>query len=203
MNVILISGHTGSGKDAFANFLIGAIPQGQKTLIIHFGDPVKWMASSFFNWNGDKNTDQGRQTLQYVGTELMRKYNQNYWAEMIGEFLKAAEEQNLYDWVLIPDARFPNEIETIQSFFPEAITVRIERYNPDGSKYINPKLSTGLLAHASETSLDHYGFQYIIENRSNLNSLKDSAEILIEDLEEIFKYRAEEKEKNATKRTRT
>lgn len=181
MKVIIISGHSGSGKDTFSDFLIKNLPD-QKILTIHFGDPVKWIAKQFFNWDGDKTTLEGRHLLQYIGTDLMRNYDPDYWCRMIGEFLAALDSTNMYDLVLIPDARFPNEIEVIQEFFPESTTVCIERYNEDGTKYINPNLSQEQTEHSSETSLDYYAFSYIIENTGDLDSLEDSAKTLIEDL---------------------
>ena len=181
MKTIIISGHSGSGKDTFAN-LIKKNLSNKRILIVHYGDPVKWMATHFFNWNGDKTTIEGRHMLQYLGTDLMRTYDADYWCRMIGEFLAAAAQENLYDLVLIPDARFPNEREITQYYCPDSVTVRIERYNADESKYINPNLSEEQLNHPSEISLDHYAFNYIIENMGDLEGLEDSAKVLIEDL---------------------
>lgn len=181
MKVVLIGGHSGSGKDTFADFIKNHLPQ-KRVIIVHFGDPVKWIAQRYFNWDGDKNTVEGRGLLQYIGTTLMRSYNPDYWAKIIGEFLDALNKGNQYDIALIPDARWPNEIETIQNFFPDATTVRIDRINKDGEQYVNPHFSNDQLKHESENSLEYYAFNYIIENTGDLADLEDSAEVLIEDL---------------------
>ena len=181
-HILLISGKSGHGKDTFANLLKQNLPN-RNILIVHFADPVKWMCREFFNWNGDKITPQGRGLLQYVGTDLMRDYDKDYWCRMIGEFVAAVEKRNSFDWIMIPDARFPNEIEVVQEYCPDAVTVRIERVNKDGSSYRNPTMTQQQHEHPSEVSLDNYNFHYIVENSGDLRTLEESAKLLIEELE--------------------
>ena len=180
--IVVISGKSGHGKDTFAALMKQNLPN-KNILIIHFADPVKWMCREFFNWNGDKITPQGRGLLQYVGTDLMRAYDENYWCRMIAEFLAAVEQRNLFDWIFIPDARFPNEVETIQEYCSNVTTVRVKRLNKDGSLYKNPNLTEQQHNHPSEVSLDNYNFDYIIENSEDIRQLIESAKLLIEELE--------------------
>lgn len=181
MQVILISGKSGHGKDTFAQMLREHLEDdNQKVLTIHFGDPVKWIAKDFYNWDGDKSNVVGRALLQNIGTTLMRSYDSDYWARIIGEFVAAAIQNGDFDWVLVPDARFPNEIDVVKQYCPDALAVRVERY--DGANiYENPVFTEEQLNHVSETSLDQYNFDYIIENH-DLTMLRQSAIMILDDI---------------------
>ncbi len=41
---------------------------GYKVLIAHYADLVKYVAKTFFEWNGEKD-EYGRSLLQHIGTE--------------------------------------------------------------------------------------------------------------------------------------
>ena len=76
-------------------------------------------------------------------------------------------ETSLPNWI-ITDCRFPNEAEAIRE--KDGIIIRVNRSNV---KPVNN--------HPSETSLDDWAFDYIIDNSSTLASLKrDIQEILTE-----------------------
>lgn len=181
MEVLLISGKAGHGKDTFAEILQEQLTiRGKKVIIIHFADLVKEFAKLYYNWNGEKNTE-GRALLQYIGTDLMRKFDIDYWARIVGEFLAAADKD--FEVALIPDTRFPNEIEVIKSYCPQAKTIRIQRWNADNSEYINPMLTNTQKNHISETGLDDYQFDYLINNYSeDMNCLIKSATGMINSL---------------------
>ena len=183
MEVFLLSGKSGSGKDALANIMANKLEEhGCRTLILHFADLVKYYASQYYGWDGEKN-EEGRSLLQKIGTTILRGYNQDYWTKIIGEFLAAISKYDEFDVAFVPDARFPNEIEVVQDYNPQAITIRIERYNKYGAPYINPNFTTEQLKHASEVSLDNYGyFDYIVENRSDgLDDLDAAANLILAD----------------------
>lgn len=181
MNVLLISGKAGHGKDTFAEILRDQLQIiGKKVLIIHFADIVKEFARLYYNWDGKKSVS-GRALLQYIGTDLMRKYDADYWARIVGEFLAAADKD--FDMALIADNRFPNEIEVIKKYCPQTKTIRIQRWNKDQSIFINPNLTNTQLNHPSETSLDNYQFDYLINNHSeDMGCLLKAAVGLINDL---------------------
>ena len=66
MKVICISGKARHGKDTLAGILKTHLEdQGNKVLIAHFGDLVKYICEKFFDWNGQKD-EEGRTLLQYV-----------------------------------------------------------------------------------------------------------------------------------------
>lgn len=181
MTTLLISGKAGHGKDTFADILRDNLQIiGKKVLIIHFADLVKEFARLYYNWNGDKNVE-GRALLQYIGTDLMRAYDADYWARIVGEFLAAADKD--FDIALIPDNRFVNEINVVKQYCPQAKTIRVQRWNEDGTAYVNPNLTNVQLQHPSETSLDNYQFDYLINNHSgDMDCLLKAAAGLIDDL---------------------
>lgn len=97
-----------------------------------------------------------REVLQVIGTDIFREmvYN-NVWAEVP---FKQAWPKNTV--VIMPDCRFPNEIEAVKS--NNGIVIRLTR-------------QTGLNDnHFSETALDNYtDFQYTYENDKSITELKE------------------------------
>lgn len=179
MEIMIISGKSGSGKDTFAEMMRRKLEAaGCKCLTLHFADLVKHYADIYYGWNGEKDT-YGRQLLQELGTDKVRAKFPDYWAETIAKFLAAVPDD--FDCAFIPDARFDNEIEVVKKYNPQATVIKIERYNEDGSLYFNPALTLEQLAHPSETSLDDYAdWDYIVENHS-LDELKESADVVLAD----------------------
>ena len=182
MKILLISGKSASGKDALADALYTELfNQEKKVLRIHFGDPVKWLAKLAYNWDGNKDV-AGRELLQTLGTTKMRSYDNTYWARIISEYIAAITPYNDFDYVIIPDLRFMSEFETICAYNNDVVTIRVNRYDTQGRPYYNPKMTIKQLTHISECELDHFNFEYIIENSGSLDDLADAAHLLLEDL---------------------
>lgn len=169
-NIILISGKARHGKDQIAKYIKEQLElENKKVITIAYGDYVKEIATKYFNWNGKKD-EQGRQLIQYIGTDLVRtKLNMpNFWVNHVINLVKVVEV--LYDYVIITDCRFPNEIDIVKNVFQnKAISIRIKR-----DKFIT-SLNEEQQKHPSETSLDDYKFDYYIENNGSLNDLKYKA----------------------------
>lgn len=181
MKVMIISGKSGSGKDTFAKIMREKLESaGKKCVTIHFADLVKHYCTDYYGWNGEKD-EYGRTLLQTLGTDKMRAMIPEYWAEAVAKFLAVAACFNDFDCAFIPDARFPNEVETVIEYNQDSCTLRIERYDENGDPYINQALTSAQMNHPSETSLDKYGFDYIVENHT-LEGLQESADVIIEDL---------------------
>lgn len=178
MEIILISGKSGHGKDTLAQIMKKQLEsENKKVLIIHFGDAVKWFAKDIFHWDGEKN-EFGRNLLQTIGTERLRKKFPTYWAEIVAKFLAAIP---LWDVVLIPDWRFKNEYETIDDYLKNTHTIRIERYINE-KLYYNPALNFVQNSHISECELDKYNFEWFIYNSSNLQDLEESADYILKEI---------------------
>lgn len=165
MKVITLSAKAQNGKDTTATILKQQLEEkGYKVLITHYADLLKYMCKTFFDWNGKKD-EQGRSILQYVGTDVIRKQSPNFWVEFIASVLKLFP--NEWDYVLIPDCRFPNEIEMMRDY----------GFNVTSIKIIRPNFNNGLTEeqnnHPSETALNDYKFDITITNTTldNLNFL--------------------------------
>lgn len=165
MKIICISGKAQHGKDTLAKILDKKLQsENKKVLIAHYGDLVKYIAQKFFNWNGEKD-ESGRTLLQYVGTDIVRTQIPDYWVDFIIGILKLFPDK--WDYVLIPDCRFPNEIDKMKHNFSNVISVRVDRGDFSGG------LSAEQLIHPSETALDHYGFDIKIDNKEGLVEFLD------------------------------
>lgn len=185
MKTILISGKSGSGKDMLASFLRDELAAtGKRVIITHYGDPVKYFAKEYFGWDGIKD-ENGRHILQHLGTDLVRTVLPNYWTGVIIGFLDAMEPHNEFDIAIIADVRFPNEAEIPFDQLEDVVTIRIERKNADGTPWINPILTEEQRNHPSETSLDHYAFDYVVHNDEGLEMLRESVHTLLIDMKLI------------------
>ena len=106
MKIITISAKAKNGKDFCASLIKQKLEsRGNKVLIAHYADLLKYICKTFFGWDGKKN-QEGRTLLQYVGTDVIRQKNPDYWVNFIVSILNLFP--NEWDYVLIPDTRFPN-----------------------------------------------------------------------------------------------
>ena len=161
--VILLSGKSGSGKDFIANIMKEKLEQkGNKVLVTHYADLLKYILKTFFDWDGQKD-EHGRHLLQYVGTDVIRRQNPNYWVDFVKDIIIMFS--NNWDYILIPDARFPNEITRMFCSNFRTISIRITRLN-----YIS-KLTDEQQQHESETALDSYSFDYYMTNDGTLDGV--------------------------------
>ena len=173
MKVICISGKAQHGKDTLANILKEElIKKEHKVLIAHFADLVKYICKTFFDWNGEKD-DKGRTLLQYVGTDIVRTKYPNFWVEFIISILQLFNSE--WDFVIIPDCRFPNEYELFKENGIDVTLLRVERPN-----FIN-SLTQEQLNHPSETALDNYNYDYIINKDNTIDYLKVATKEFIDD----------------------
>jgi len=116
------------------------------------------------NWYEDK-TALTRILLQTYGTEIFRKnVAENWWTEQLVKRVK----ENKADVVLVTDFRFPSEYHDLKKAFPETSTLRIWRGNKEGFVDTNDSTQT----HDSETALDHFVFDYEIDNNGTIEELE-------------------------------
>lgn len=181
--ILLISAKAQHGKDSFADAFIKEAQGvcGYRCLRIKYGDILKYVCKEYFGWNGEKD-EVGRQMLQQVGTNLCRNNNPNIWLNCVKEIVKGLQTE--YDFVLIPDCRFPNELDWQDTNF-FTFTIRLNRKNEDGSDFDNG-LTSEQKAHSSETALDKYHFNYEIENK-NLEDVAFAAEQILNDILKLDK----------------
>ncbi len=168
MKIITIAGKAQHGKDTTAELLKNRLEvcKEKKVLLTHYGDLLKYVCEKFFNWDGKKD-EAGRSLLQYVGTEVVRAAEPDYWVDFIKSILTMFPDK--WDYVIIPDTRFPNEIDNLKDDF-DVVAVRVAR--PDFDNGLTEEQKN----HKSETALDDYEFDWTIDNNGNLNQL--AAEVM-------------------------
>lgn len=173
MKVILISGKAQNGKDTTAGILKQTlIDNGDRVLITHYADLLKYICTNYFGWDGKKD-DKGRQMLQYVGTDVIRKQNPTLWVDFVATMLKYFKEN--WDYVIIPDCRFPNEITRLRDDGFDTTHLRVVR-----SGFESP-LTEEQQNHPSETALDDFEADFVIDNNGSLEELEFKIDHLVEE----------------------
>jgi len=179
--VILISGKALNGKDAFASLVKENLEQrGKKVAVTHFAKYIKNTLIDFYdaktiggNYNTIVKDDFVRTKLQELGTEVIRE-------EMkypLFHVQRACEDidiiKNDFDYIIIPDCRFWNEVDFTKAYFPRnVIDVRVKRLN-----FVST-LSEKQQNHPSETDLDDYPFSWILE-AEDLQKLKEEVDYFV------------------------
>lgn len=116
--ILGVTGGIGSGKDTFCDQAFAKK--------IGFADALKetcnYLTGHDYTLRETKDMEiwpgvTGRRVLEVVGTQAMRSLNENYWID------KALEKAKLYDNVVIPDVRFPNEVEAIRKLGGKIIRI--------------------------------------------------------------------------------
>ncbi|MBD7914033.1 hypothetical protein H9660_02635 [Clostridium sp. Sa3CUN1] len=153
MKCISISGGAGHGKDTLAKKLKFILEsKGKKVFIIHYADYLKMVATQVYNWNGVKD-DIGRDILQKLG-DKMREQDEMFLINELLQILNLSKDD--FDIAIIPDARFPKEIECLRAI-GETISIHITRLD------YKSNLTTEQNNHKTERALDDYSYDYKIE----------------------------------------
>lgn len=172
---ILISGKAESGKDTSASAMSDYLATiGKSFTIVRFGDMLKSILKTFSGWNGEKDI-AGRQLLQDTSNSYRKNVSDTYFPEMLSGVIKAIYPD--VEYILIPDTRYPQEIETIMSNFAndDVFCVRIERMNHEN------RLTNEQRLHDSEVSLDAYEyFDYVLQASTIEENYSKSIKILEE-----------------------
>lgn len=159
---ILISAKAQYGKDTVANMLKDRLEdEGKKAYILHYADHLKEIARIFYDWDGKKDED-GRSLLQALGDNngKIKSSNPLYYVEHLITLTKYLLDKD--DYVLIPDARYPFEIDYVRKKLEAFDTLHTVRVNRVGFK---SNLTKEQLKHESEVLLDTYEcFDYYVTN---------------------------------------
>lgn len=164
--IILISGKAQHGKDTTAAMLRSALRDSGKTsMIFHYADLLKFICKQYFGWDGKKD-EKGRTMLQYVGTDVVRARDESFWVDYATRLLSVFDGR--WDYVIIPDTRFKNEIECMRKAGFDTVHVRVSRPGFNGA------LSGEQKMHPSETAIDGMAPDYYIENGGTLDDLEET-----------------------------
>ena len=173
IKIFAVSGKAQHGKDTYANILYEELTNnGHRVLLTHYADLVKYVAKTFFNWDGEKD-EKGRTLLQYIGTDIVRKERPNYWVEFILDIIDLFGEN--WDYVIIPDTRFPNEIDMVKEKYDKVEHIRVVRPN------FTSTLTEEQLKHPSETALDNVLPDITIFNSGTMDDLRELVKLHIKD----------------------
>ena len=175
-NIIQLSGRKRSGKDWTATAIKQQLElHGYSVEVMSFAEPLKDIASIILDMplsdleSAKNNNDSIYQTgsyyneylttfrsmLQKLGTEAMKKYFGDFvWYDLLINRI----EQSSADYILVPDYRFPEET------IPGALTVRI--YSTSVDLMDN---------HISETALDDFVFDHVLDNSNKQLTESDIA----------------------------
>ena len=153
--IFTFSGKARHGKNSSAEFLKSYLETlNKRVLIINNADFLKYLAIQYLNWDGVKD-ERGRSLLQHLGTEKVRKRFPDLWINTSIQIAEIFEDD--FDYVLVGDCRFPNEISRWVSEGYKVISTYIKRMNFDNG------LTDAQKEHPSETSLDNFNFDVRIE----------------------------------------
>jgi len=161
--VILISGYKRSGKDTVADMIADKVKNPYR---LSYAAAMKDILADTLGLTleelEDKKNDsnyQHRSYLQRFGQKAKEYFGENCWGDIVGRTIQHLPDDSV---IIISDFRMP--IEAIEG----AITVRVTN---DRVKN-NDK-------HISETALDNFEFDYLIQNNGTLGQLEDNVEDLL------------------------
>lgn len=161
--IITFSGQAQHGKSSAAQITKKLLEQcGKRVVEINYADQLKYLARQYFGWDGEKD-EKGRTLLQQLGTEKVRSKNPDFWVDTVIRIVKILEDD--FDYILIADARFPNEIQRWEEEGYRIIPVHVRRIDFDNG------LTDEQKNHPSETALSGYAYHKYLE-ASNLDELK-------------------------------
>ena len=177
--LILISGKAEHGKTLTANIIKGRLENyGKRVTLLPFASYLKFICKEHFGWNGKKDL-RGREILQRVGTDIVRKRNPDFWVKSVADFIETFSDD--FDFIICDDVRFPNEIEYFRDVaIVDFLSVRIYRNNYQNS------LTEDQRKHASETSLDNFSFDAYIYSDNGEESVRESVRPLFEEFAQWF-----------------
>lgn len=157
VKVILFSGKAENGKSTAAQLTKQFLEErGYRAVKLAFADYVKDTAKRLFGWNGAKD-EAGRALLQWWGTDVVRSKDENFWVDTVIRLIGMIS--GMYDFVLIDDVRFENEIARVAAVF-STYTVRVSR--PGYENHLTPEQRV----HPSETALDNFPFDIYLTART-------------------------------------
>jgi hypothetical protein len=167
--VILLSGTAESGKTTVASMLKKKLEEdNKKCLIINFADALKFIAKTYFGWDGVKN-EAGRKILQQLGTDVVRKRNPRFWIDFVLNFIRVFNID--YDYFLVGDVRFSNEKYCFIEAKMDVLSINVVRLDFEN------KLTEEQKNHPSEKGLVGF-FDYTLSSKSGLDNLSKEVDKL-------------------------
>jgi len=202
MKIIGVCGLIGGGKGTVADILVG----NHNFQKVSFADPLKDMVSTVFTWprhllEGDTKESRDwrekvdewwsirlgienltpRWVLQYWGTDVCRaNFHENIWIASLERKIKmmGIGSVNKPHNIVIPDTRFPNEINMIRKLGGEVWGVR-RGEDPDWMINLIQYGEQPLDIHPSEWSWVRENLDQLINNDGTLLELEEKVKSLL------------------------
>ena len=163
--IYVIGGKARSGKDTVAGMIKNKL---SNTVILSYASYLKMYAKEILGWDG--SDPKPRDFLQQLGVELIKnQIDDKFLINRIIEDIKVYSY--FYDVIIISDARFVDEIESIRNNFDNVTVIHMSERDSE--------LTDSEKKHATETGLDKYhDYDYEI-CEDNLDSLKERVEEIV------------------------
>lgn len=178
--------------DGFSKKYIGNGNMGEPVMNYKDCDKETYEAHFRTNWQTAYKTEYTvRLLLQHLGTEVGRSIHPNFWINALMSEYKALNYEHCVasegsitpvfpNWI-ITDCRFPNEAKAVKD--RGGIVIRVERNiisrtvkptSYDNLKHCSVddlRTTDKIDTHPSETALDDYSFDYVIDNNGTIDEL--------------------------------
>ena len=160
MNVIVVNGKAGVGKDTFVEYAQEWLRENHlKSSNISTITPIKYHGS-YLGWNGIKD-EKGRQFLSDL-KKLSMRYDGP--TRYIDDKIKSSNHD-----VFFVHIREPEESDKLKKLYPSLVTIRVDRdvptFNNDSDKHV-----------------DEYSYDYIVYNNEGLDRLKVITILTMDDI---------------------
>lgn len=176
-NIIIgFAGLSGAGKTTLEEMFQAT----HDTISIRFADPLKAVCSDLFSWPLQTLNDRDarchvdkwwadklgitdftpRRAMQIIGTDIVRSYRPDFWVNCVEKKILKAEEDHKYKIIIVPDCRFPNEVNLVRKY---GYVIHIHRPGME---------LTETHSHASETALNNFcAYDYTFANSGSKEEL--------------------------------
>ena len=161
--IFILSGKAKSGKNYVADIISDYY---KNSIQISYAYYLKQYVKKISNWNGLEET-KPRDLLQSLGIDLIKKIDKELLIRRVMEDIKVYSY--FYDVIIVTDARLKEEIIIPKKLF-NCITIRINGKDND--------LTDKQKNHITETDLDNYNFDYVIDNKDTNKTKKEVLKIL-------------------------
>ena len=167
--ILGLSGKIGSGKDYLASHRFSK--EHKNVLILAFADFLKIEYGVQNNVSYERlfvNKDaKSRIGLQETSGYYKKKYGNDYYINALDLFIKIHKQRNNINCFIITDVRFPNEYNYIKKMggkvyrieAKDRTLIKLRKETNNDQEKINK-----IMNHESETMLDDYKFDKIIDN---------------------------------------
>ena len=147
--IFILSGKAKSGKNYVADIISDYY---KNSVQISYAYYLKQYVKKITNWDGEEAT-KPRDLLQSLGIDLIKKIDKELLIRRVMEDIKVYSY--FFDVIIVTDARLKEEVDIPKKLF-KCTTIRINGKDND--------LTLEQKNHITETDLDNYKFDYVINN---------------------------------------